>query len=66
MVMSRAVKLHPAVVLIGVVLVGHLLGFVGLFVAVPIISATIVIVRELWVRRMEGDMPAPDVPPPER
>jgi putative heme transporter len=64
MVMARAVKLHPAVVLVGVVLVGNLLGFVGLFVAVPIISATIIIVREMWVRRIEGDVPAPDVPPP--
>jgi predicted PurR-regulated permease PerM len=64
MVMSRAVKLHPAVVLIGVVLVGQILGFVGLLVAVPIISATIVIVRELWVRRLEGDAPAAPVRPP--
>src|SRR4051812_9529199 len=63
MVMARAVNLHPAIVLVGVVLVGNLLGFVGLFVAVPIISATIVLVRELWVRRIEGDVPAPDVPP---
>jgi predicted PurR-regulated permease PerM len=64
LVMARAVKLHPAVVLVGVVLVGNLLGFVGLFVAVPIISATIIIVREVWVRRIEGDVPAPDAPPP--
>jgi predicted PurR-regulated permease PerM len=66
LVMSRAVRLHPAVVLIGVVLVGELLGVVGLIVAVPIISAPIVIVRELWVRRLEGDMPAPASPPAEQ
>jgi predicted PurR-regulated permease PerM len=66
LVMSRAVRLHPAVVLIGVVLVGELLGVVGLIVAVPIISATIVIVRELWVRRLEGHMPAPASPPAEQ
>jgi predicted PurR-regulated permease PerM len=64
MVMARAVSLHPAVVLVGVVLVGNLLGFVGLIVAVPIISATIVLVRELWVRRLEGDAPAAPVRPP--
>jgi predicted PurR-regulated permease PerM len=52
------------VVLIGVVLVGQVLGFVGLVVAVPIISATIVLVRELWVRRLEGDAPVPPVRPP--
>jgi predicted PurR-regulated permease PerM len=64
MVMARAVSLHPAVVLVGVVLVGNVLGFVGLIVAVPIISATTVLVRELWVRRLEGDLPAAPVRPP--
>jgi predicted PurR-regulated permease PerM len=64
MVMARAVSLHPAVVLVGVVLVGQLLGFVGLIVAVPIISATIILVRELWVRRLEGDAPIGPVRPP--
>jgi predicted PurR-regulated permease PerM len=64
MVMSRTVNLHPAVVLIGVVLVGNLLGFIGLLVAVPIISATLILVRELWVRRLEGETPAPAPPPP--
>jgi predicted PurR-regulated permease PerM len=64
LVMARAVKLHPAVVLVGVVLVGNLLGFVGLFVAVPLISAALILVREVWIRRIEGDVPAPDVPPP--
>lgn len=48
-VMSRAVSLHPAVLLAGVVVVGQLLGFLGLLVAVPITSATVILVRELWV-----------------
>jgi predicted PurR-regulated permease PerM len=63
MVMSRTVNLHPAVVLIGVVIVGNLLGFPGLVVAVPIISATMILVHELWVRRLEGEVPAPETPP---
>lgn len=62
-VMSRAVNLHPAVVLVGVVIVGNVLGFVGLIVAVPIISATMIIVRELWVRRVEGEAPQTAAPP---
>jgi predicted PurR-regulated permease PerM len=62
-VMSRAVNLHPAVVLVGVLLVGRLLGVVGLFVAVPIISAAIILVRETWVRRVEGELPPPSPPP---
>ena len=35
LVMSQTVRLHPAVIAIGVVLVAQLFGFVGLFVAVP-------------------------------
>jgi predicted PurR-regulated permease PerM len=53
MVMSKTVKLHPAVVLVGVVLVGQVFGFIGLFVAIPILSAAIILVRVLWVGRME-------------
>ena len=37
-VMAQRVRLHPAVIAIGVVVVGQLFGFVGLFVAVPILS----------------------------
>lgn len=55
-VMARAVSLHPAVVLGGVVAVGQLLGFLGLLVAVPIVSATVILVRELWVEPLRrGD-----------
>ena len=37
-IMSQRVRLHPAMIAIGVVVVGRLFGFVGLFVAVPILS----------------------------
>jgi predicted PurR-regulated permease PerM len=50
LVMAQRVKLHPALIAIGVVLVGQLLGFVGLFVAVPIISMVVILVDELWVK----------------
>ena len=58
LVMSRAVKLHPAVVLVGVVVVGRLLGFVGLLVAVPILAATIILARELWVKPLNEEAEA--------
>lgn len=48
-VMSRQVSLHPAAIIIGVVVVGKLVGFVGLIVAVPLISATLILVRAVWV-----------------
>ena len=53
LVMSRTVKLHPAVIAIGVVVVGQLFGFVGLIVAVPILSMIVILVEELWVKPME-------------
>jgi hypothetical protein len=47
------VRLHPAVIAIGVVVVGQLFGFVGLFVAVPILSLIIITVEEFWVKPVE-------------
>jgi predicted PurR-regulated permease PerM len=52
-VMAQRVKLHPAVVAIGVLLVGQLFGFVGLFVAVPILSLVVISVEEFWVKPIE-------------
>jgi len=49
LVMSRQVSLHPAIIVIGVVVVGRIIGFVGLLVAVPLIAATMILVRALWV-----------------
>ncbi len=53
MVMARTVKLHPAVIAVGVLVVGKLFGFVGLLVAVPILSMIMIMVEELWVKPME-------------
>jgi len=53
LVMAQRVKLHPAMVAIGVVIVGQLFGFVGLFVAVPILSLIVVLVDELWARPLD-------------
>lgn len=53
-VMARAVKLHPAVVAVGVVAVESLFGFVGLFVAVPILATVKILVEELWINPQEA------------
>jgi predicted PurR-regulated permease PerM len=59
LVMADRVKLHPAAVAIGVVIIGQLFGFLGLFVAVPLLSLIIILVDELWVKQVEaGDMRA--------
>jgi predicted PurR-regulated permease PerM len=52
-VMSRTVKLHPAVIAIGVIVVGQLFGAVGLIVSVPILAMIVILVDELWVKPME-------------
>jgi predicted PurR-regulated permease PerM len=60
-VMSRYVSLHPAMIVIGVVVVGQVVGFLGLFVAVPIISAIVILIRALWIDplRREDERRAP-------
>jgi predicted PurR-regulated permease PerM len=54
LVMSRTVRLHPALIAIGVVMVGQLFGIVGLFVAVPIISMAVILTEEFWVKEVEA------------
>ena len=59
LVMADRVRLHPAAVAIGVVIIGQLFGFIGLFVAVPLLSLIIILVDELWVKQVEaGEMRA--------
>jgi predicted PurR-regulated permease PerM len=52
-VMSQRTRMHPAVIAIGVVVVGQLFGFVGLFVAVPILSLLVITTEEFWVKPIE-------------
>ena len=60
MVMARAVRLHPAVIAIGVVAVGEVFGLLGLIVAVPILSVITILVNTLWVERREPAVILPD------
>lgn len=53
LVMSRTVQLHPAVIAIGVLVVGRLLGFAGLLVAVPVLSFMTITIEEFWIMPME-------------
>ncbi|MEA2330353.1 MAG: hypothetical protein QOH58_491 [Thermoleophilaceae bacterium] len=52
-VMAQRTRLHPAVVAIGVVVVGQVFGFVGLFVAVPILSLLVIATEEFWIKPLE-------------
>jgi predicted PurR-regulated permease PerM len=53
LIMAQAVDLHPAVVAVGLVVVGSMFGIVGLFVAVPMVVAVLVLVEEVWVKPRE-------------
>jgi predicted PurR-regulated permease PerM len=63
MLMSRAVDLHPALVVFAILTMGTLFGIVGVFVAVPLVAVVQVLVRELWVSRMDeiGTDPNPPI-----
>ena len=53
LVVARTVKLHPALVAIGVLAVEQLFGFIGLLVAVPILATAMILIDELWVQPLE-------------
>ncbi len=63
LVMSRAVSLHPAVVVFALLIMGTLFGFVGVLLAIPLVAALHVLMRELWINRM--DQLGTDPNPPE-
>ena len=60
--MSRAVDLHPALVVFAILTMGTLFGIVGVFLAVPLVAVLQVLVRELWVSQMDGVGIDPDPP----
>jgi predicted PurR-regulated permease PerM len=64
-VMSQAVNLHPALVVFALLIMGTLFGLVGIFLAVPLVAALQVLVRELWVQRMDRIGTDPNPPPQE-
>ena len=53
-IMAQRTRMHPAMIAIGVVVVGQLFGFVGLFVAVPILSLIVIATEEFWVKEIEA------------
>jgi predicted PurR-regulated permease PerM len=62
-VMSRAVSLHPVVIVFALLIMGTLFGLVGVLLAVPLVAALQVLVYELWIKRM--DEKGKDPNPPE-
>ena len=46
-VIANAVDLHPVIVIIGIIIFGNLFGFIGMVVAIPVISTANIIFRGL-------------------
>jgi predicted PurR-regulated permease PerM len=65
-IMSRAVALHPAVVIFAILIMGTLYGLIGVLLAVPLTAALLVLVNELWVHRMDGVGADPNPPKPDK
>ena len=61
-VMSRAISLHPAVLVFALLIMGTLFGFIGVFLAVPLVAVLHVLLRELWIERMDDVGTDPDPP----
>ncbi len=52
-IMKRAVNVHPAAALVGALLGGSLLGFVGAVIAVPVVAGIQLIIEEVVIPRQE-------------
>jgi predicted PurR-regulated permease PerM len=65
MVMSRAVSLHPVVIVLAILVMGTLFGLVGVLLAVPLVAALGVLVQELWIPRMDQQGIDPHPPSPK-
>jgi predicted PurR-regulated permease PerM len=50
LIMGRSVSLHPAVIAVGVLIAGTLFGIIGLLISVPLISLTLILIDEIWVK----------------
>jgi predicted PurR-regulated permease PerM len=53
LVMARTVDLHPAVVAIGVLVMAQLFGLIGVILSIPLLTLTVILVEELWIRPQE-------------
>ncbi len=60
LIMARTVDLHPAVVTVGLLVMGALFGLVGVLIAVPLLSVAVILVQVLWIEPQEALARLPD------
>ncbi len=53
LVMARTVDMHPALVAIGVLVMAQLFGLIGVIIAIPLLSVSLILVEELWINPKE-------------
>ena len=54
LIMARTVDMHPAVVAIGLLLMGALFGLIGVLIAIPLLCVAIILVQALWIEPQES------------
>lgn len=57
-VIANAVNLHPVIVIAGIIIFGNMFGFIGMVVAIPVISTANIIFRALLQGLKQGQMNA--------
>jgi predicted PurR-regulated permease PerM len=62
MVMRRAVQLHPATVVLALLIGGNLAGFWGVLLGVPAVAVAKILLQHIWTTRVLGTSPAPYAP----
>lgn len=60
LIMARTVDMHPAVVTVGLLVMGALFGLVGVLIAVPLLSLAIILVQALWIEPQQARALLPD------
>lgn len=62
LLVAESLKLPPVLVLLGQIIAGIFLGFLGLMLAVPILAILTVLVQEVYIRDILGDYPPNEQP----
>jgi predicted PurR-regulated permease PerM len=65
--MSRALRVHPAAVIVAVLIAAELMGFVGVLIAAPILATALLVGRYVVRKLMDQDpFPSEEAMPPQR
>jgi predicted PurR-regulated permease PerM len=66
LLVQGSIRLPPVLVLLGQIVAGAFLGFLGIMLAVPITAILMVLVQEVYVKDVLGDKAVSEVPVPEK